>query len=535
MSAASTIFGLLIATGVMALGYIVWDYMKGLRGSPRELWLITGYNLVEYSAYGAMNLIMVIWLSADCGLSDLAAGAYLTVWSSMLSVMSIIAGPLVDTVGIRRVCLLSVAFLFVSRAFMSVATNPLLVFATGFVPLAVGFAIVGPVVSVGIKRYTTLRGSALGFGLFYVLMNIGYTIGGWAFDWIRGVFATRDAAGKVVDANSGAVWFGWHFSTNQLFFVFGTLATALSVVLLLPLRDGVERHDDGSITVTPRPPAGGAWRALVKSACDTARLIRDVCVERFFWVYMGFIALTVFVNAVFFHFHYTFPKYGVRVLGEDARIGSIYGVLNPVLILFLVPLVAAVTKKVRSFTMLFVGGAISALSCFLACIPAQWFEPLSHTVLGEIVFVNWLGMAPDMGGLMADPPVPEYWPLIFFIAVFTFGEAIWSPRLMQFSAEIAPKGRESTYLSLSILPWFLAKLVVGPLSGVLLNRYTPVDGDGVTLPHPDHTMLWFWVGAMALITPLGLMVFARWVPRGRTPAEVDAENLAEGRGAADSE
>lgn len=517
MSTASWIFGLLLAAGGIALIYIIWDYAKGLTGSPRELWLITGYNLVEYSAYGAMNMIMVIWLSADCGLGDVAAGTYLTVWGAMLSVMSMIAGPLVDTVGIRRVCLLSVGFLLVSRSLMSVVTNPWLIFVAGFVPLAIGFAIVGPVVSVGIKRYTTVKGSALGFGLFYVLMNVGYTIGGWAFDWLRGFFATRDAAGKVVDANSGAVWLGWHFTTNQLFFVFGTLATVVSVVLLLPLRDGVERHDDGTITVTPRPRSGGAWEALSKSVRDTVALIKEVCVERFFWVYMGLIGLTVFVNFVFFHFHYTFPKYGIRVLGQDAKIGNIYSVLNPVLILFLVPLVAAFTKKVSSFTMLFIGGAISALSCFLACVPAAWFEPLSTSVFGEIVFVKWLGLAPDMAALAAAPPVPEYWPLIFFIAFFTIGEAVWSPRLMQYSAEIAPKGRESTYLSLSILPWFVAKLVVGPLSGVLLTRYTPVDAKGGPLPHPDHFMLWFWVGVMALVTPLGLLLCSRWIPRGRAP------------------
>jgi dipeptide/tripeptide permease len=131
-----------------------------------------------------------------------------------------------------------------------------------------------------------------------------------------------------------------------------------------------------------------------------------------------------------------------------------------------------------------------------------------------MIFVNWLRMAPDAAALAAAPPTPAYWPLIVFIFVFTIGEAIWSPRLMQFSAEIAPKGRESTYLALSVLPSFAAKLVVGPLSGILLHIYTPVDEvTKAVLPHPNHAMIWFWVGLMALPTPIGLLLCGKWINR----------------------
>jgi dipeptide/tripeptide permease len=157
------------------------------------------------------------------------------------------------------------------------------------------------------------------------------------------------------------------------------------------------------------------------------------------------------------------------------------------------------------------GSAISSLSCFLAAMPASWFADLTGTVLGELVFIRWLGMAPDMAALLADPPVPEYWPLILFIVVFTIGEAIWSPRLMQFTAEIAPKGREGAYIALSVLPFFVAKFFVGPMSGWLVNAYTPVDAAGAALAsYPRHHMLWIWIGGMAVLSPAGLLVFRRW-------------------------
>jgi hypothetical protein len=61
---------------------------------------------------------------------------------------------------------------------------------------------------------------------------------------------------------------------------------------------------------------------------------------------------------------------------------------------------------------------------------------------------------------------------VFF---FSIGEAIWSPRLYQYTAAIAPKGKEGSYMALSLLPYFVAKLVVGMLSGRMLHRFCPDD------------------------------------------------------------
>nr|HQI06221.1 hypothetical protein [bacterium] len=255
----------------------------------------------------------------------------------------------------------------------------------------------------------------------------------------------------------------------------------------------------------------GSGLAAVKGAyLSMFAKIKSAVVEKYFWMFIAILTTTLFVRFIFFHLHYTFPKYGIRVLGEGAKIGNIYGVLNPVLIVFLVPMVASFTKKTKSYTMLVIGSAISSLSCFLAVIPGKVFEGLTNTVLGEIIFIKWLGMADTMEKLMENPPVSEYWSLIFFFLIFTIGEAIWSPRLMQFTAEIAPKGKEGTYIALAILPFFLAKFVVGPMSGLLVNAYVPVDEAGKALAsYPDHFMVWVWIGGMALVTPLGLLFFRK--------------------------
>jgi MFS family permease len=503
-------YSLLIGAG-LALVAIIWSYAKGLRSCPHDLWLLFGYKFVEYSAYAAMNMAVSLWLSKDCGLGDVAAGSFISAWSICLSIMGMFAGALVDAIGIRKTMIISVVFLIVSRLVFAFVTHPLLVFVLGFMPLAVGFAIVAPVISVAIKRYTTKEGSALGFGLFYVVMNIGYAVGGLFFDWIRDHLAAKDAAGKVLDENAGMILLGHHFSTYQMIFLVGLAATAVSLVITWFIRDGVEMTEEGKVVVRPVERHGSMGAAVAKGAADTGRLLWTTIHERFFWIYMGLLTMTLFVRFVFFHFHYTFPKYGIRVLGEGAKIGTIYGVLNPVLIVFLVPLVAMFTKKTSSYKMMIWGSAISSLSCFIAVLPPGWFAGLTNSVFGELVFINALGMAPDMAALMQSPPVAEYWTLIIFISVFTIGEAIWSPRLMQFTAEVAPKGKEGTYIALSVLPFFLAKFVVGPMSGMLLAAYTPVDAAGKALAeYPHHHMVWVWIGGMAVLSPIGLLMFRNW-------------------------
>lgn len=523
-SPADLIMVSLLIGGIIALKVTVWKYVRGLRQSPRDMWLLFAYKVVEYSAYAAMNLTVTLWLSKDCGLSDMAAGSYIAGWSMMLSLMGMFAGPLIDTIGLRKTQILSVVLLIFARCVFAFVTDPQLLFVFGFVPMGIGFAIVGPLISVAIKRFTTKEGSALGFGLFYVLMNLGYAVGGIFFDWIRNFYATKDSLGKVIDENAGTLLLGHHFSTYQMVFVFGLGATCVSLLITFFIRDGVEMREDGTVTVAPPQPHGSALEVLKAHARKTWRIIVSTASERYFWIFMGMLTVTLFVRFVFYHFHYTFPKYGIRVLGEGAKIGSIYGVLNPVLIVFLVPLVAWFTKKVSSYKMMIVGATVSSLACFIAVIPASCLAHLTDSVLGELVFVKWLGMAPDMAALRLAPPTPAYWPLIFMIVVFTIGEAIWSPRLMQFTAEIAPKGREGTYIALAVLPFFVAKGFVGPMSGWLVKTYTPLDEANKALAYyPNHQMVWIWIGGMAVLTPIGLVLFRHWFVDGPKMAETLSE------------
>ena len=131
--------------------------------------------MTEYSAYGAAASIMVPFLQNDvimngAPLGDTNGYLYYTVWTLAATVITIMVGAVCDTIGVKK-CLMIGAV--ASNSERHVISEPLLIF--GFIPLAIGFAITGPVLKVGIKKFTTMKQSTLAFGLFYTLMNVGFT------------------------------------------------------------------------------------------------------------------------------------------------------------------------------------------------------------------------------------------------------------------------------------------------------------------------------------------------------------------------
>ena len=158
--------------------------------------------------------------------------------------------------------------------------------------------------------------------------------------------------------------------------------------------------------------------------------------------------------------------------------------------------------------MVIIGTIISALSSFILCMPGEWFASIA-----EINYVNsslkwFLGI--DASGELH----PWYIPLLLFVVLFTIGEGIWSPRLMEYTASIAPKKRVGSYMSLSILPWFASKPLVALLQTWILPNYAPKDGP------INPFMFWFIIALSALATPILILMFQKLIRK--TTESVDS-------------
>src|SRR5260370_26918336 len=91
------------------------------------------------------------------------------------------------------------------------------------------------------------------------------------------------------------------------------------------------------------------------------------------------------------------------------------------------------------------------------------------------------------------------------VVLLYLGEAFYAPRVYEYAAAIAPKGQEASYGALSYVPFLLAKLLVGTVSGTLLAKYCPEQG----VRHSGT--MWLFVGLLATVAPVGLIAFRRYI------------------------
>lgn len=192
-------------------------------------------------------------------------------------------------------------------------------------------------------------------------------------------------------------------------------------------------------------------------------------------------------GTIYFHRDGTLPKYMVREFGENTAKGRVYA-LNPAIIIVLVPIITAATSAVNPLVMIHFGTYVSALSVFFLAF--------------------WTSLP----------------ACVLFVITLSIGEAIWSPRLYDYTTSVAEEGKEGTYMALSSAPLFLAKLPVGFLSGMLLQRYCPEYLEDGEVRH-SRTM-WQIIGLTTIISPIMITLFWGYISGGvETSANDDEERL----------
>ena len=470
-----------------------WGQFTVLKGAARELWILFAAKLLAILAYGVMNSTLVLWLSSDLGYGDMQAGSLVAVWSTVMTLTTVLVGSLVDAIGLRKAFLLGFCFCAFSRGMMTFATAPVWALAAGLFPLAVGEALMTPVMVAAVRRYSTTAQRSVSFSIFYAMMNAGFGLGAWIFDSVR--------TGLGEHGHYVLPGLGVELTTYRVLFLVSFLLTLpnLAIVFFL-LRGGVEATDTG-LQITPEKPKYPdkslieGLRLTVRDAVrDTVRIFAGLWGQPAFYKFLAFLSLVVPVRLIFYHMYYTYPKFGIRELGAGAPIGRLWAV-NSLVIVCLVPVVGVLTQRFSAYRMVVTGSLVSAFSVFIMALPPGLFEPLAAGLPGRWIGHSWLGL---------QGAVHPYYVMIFiYVLVLSVGESLWSPRLYEYTAAIAPKGQEASYMSLSYLPFFVAKFFVGMFSGVLLVWFCPETG-----PRSSH-WLWLVIGLTTLVTPLGLLLLRR--------------------------
>jgi MFS family permease len=461
-----------------------------LKGAQRELWLTFLIKFLIYTAYSVTNRTMVLWLSKDLGFSDQAAGALVGwAWAPAMTIFTLLAGSLTDAIGLRRTFFVGVAICTVARSVMVITTIPWLALACGVLPLAVGEALGTPVLLAATRRYSTVAQRSISFSIIYAVMNIGYVAAGYTFDYLR-------------QLNLRVSLFGFEPSTYQQLFMVSLLFEIVLFPVIYFVRRGAEATNGGPVideSSHDRRTAPAFWtgigQTVRQSAIDTAQLFRRLLGQSAFYRLLAFFLFIGFLKAIFLQMDYVFPKWGIRELGLNAPVGKL-SAINAIIIIFLAPIVGALTQKFAAYRMVVIGGVICAAGVFIMALPTQWFQLAAESGIGQWLGHGYLGVRGSIH--------PYYIMVAMYLIVFSVGEAFYSPRVYEYAAAIAPKGQEASYGSLAYLPFLVGKILVGT-GGWLLAAFCPEHG-----PRRSGTM-WLIFALAASVAPIGLVVFRRYI------------------------
>jgi MFS family permease len=461
-----------------------------LKGAKRELWLTFLIKFLIYTAYSVTNKTMVLWLSKDLGFSDQAAGALVGwVWAPAMTIFTLLAGSITDAIGLRRTFFLGVAICTLARSVMVVTTVPSLALACGVLPLAIGEALGTPVLLAATRRYSTVAQRSMSFSIIYAIMNVGYLAAGRIFDYVR-------------QSHFHLSFFGFQPSSYQQLFIVSLAFEIVLFPVIYFLRRGAEAKGREGIIgrSSPNPRAvrafwGDIWETVRQSATDTVHLFRRLMGQSAFYRLLLFFVFIGFLKAIFLQMDYVFPKFGIRVLGPNAPVGTLANI-NAIVIIFLAPIVGGLTQKYAAYRMVVIGGIICAAGVFIMALPTEWFVTAANGVFGQWLGRVYLGLHGSIN--------PYYVMTALYLIVFSIGEAFYSPRVYEYAAAIAPPGQEASYGSLAYLPFLVGKLLVGT-GGWLLAAFVPEYG-----PRQPATM-WLIFALAASVAPIGLILFRRYV------------------------
>jgi MFS family permease len=483
--------GSVIGASILGVGGFA---MMKLRGSPREMGFTFGLKFLSVTAYKILNVTLVLWLSNDLGYTEQGALNLIVGWSFFMTLSTILAGSITDALGLRRTLLIGMSLCVLTRFVMVFSPSPLLSLVCGLFPLAIGEALCTPVLVAALRRYSHPQQRSVAFSLFYALMNFGFMFGYFIFDGVREAMLKQGPV--AIPLLSGGL------SPFRTLLLVSMGIELLMLPLILLLRPGVEMTRDGLVNVPEghQYPGAGFWRKIRLTASDAGRdtlntfsaLVKSEGFHRL----ILFLLMIGLLKVVFNAMDYILPPFTLRELGPGARVGRL-NAINGILILVLAPAIGMMTRKYTSYSMVILGGFITAASFVFMALPSSVFQGAADGWLGKVIGNGYLEIVGEVH--------PYYVMIFFWQVVFSLGEAFYSPRVYEYAASIAPKGQEASYASLSYIPLLIGKLVTGAAFGGLLAKYCPETG-----PRDPATM-WLIIGLLVLVAPIGLFALRRFI------------------------
>lgn len=441
---------------------------------PATFWMANSIELFERAAYYSMASFMVIYLKEILGMRP-AFATFLNgslLWG-LIYFLPILSGTLADKYGFKRS--LTLSFLMISLGYFVTGnvqnfwpaiagksssqtidyTIPIIL---GIFLIGIGGSVVKPCIAGTVQKTSGLR-ATLGFGIFYMIINIGSITG-------RGVsYFIRTRMGIPAIFTYAAA-------------IFALIGLAIVIFLYREpeyVSDG--KKDDQKVQ---KKTLGQAILGIFIVLSNIKFVFFIIVIGLYWFLYVQL---------------YNLMPLFLRFIDPNAPV-ELYTLANPVMIVCLQLLITKIVKRWTPIKSIILGIAITTSGMLLNVLPPLLFSDLSQKT-------SLIGLSIPIAGIF----------LIVSIASMAIGEMMASPRIYEYLGGIAPRGQEGLYLGYVNLPIALGSIFGGPLGGRLFERYI---SDPLKAGRPVNTLtMWIIITAVGVLSMIGMFIYDRLLAKSQ--------------------
>ena len=383
-----------------------------LKQYKSTFWVANTIELFERMAWYGFFFLFANYLtkSTDLGgleFSQSQKGMIMGIGTGILYFLPIITGAIADRFGYKKI--LIIAFSVYITAFLAFPlfdtfTSVFLV----YIYLAIGAALFKPVISATIAKTTNDQTASMGFGIFYMMVNLGAFIG---------PLITMPAQ-------------------DNLFYIVAAIISVNFILLLFykePKRD------------IQNKPIGESFKEIYKNIITVVSNLQFMV---FLLIIAGFWTM---YNQLFF----TLPVF-IEMWIDSSNLYAFYAEYIPI-----ISNNYSHNGQIQAEFISNSGAFFIIMFQLIVSYLVMKLRPLNAMITGFIIATIGMSLT-----LISQSAVF----IILAIFIFAIGEMSASPKITEYIGRIAPKDKKALYMGFAYVPMFLGNILAGIVSGVVYEN-----------------------------------------------------------------
>ena len=392
-----------------------------MRSYNGRFWLASMMELFERWAWYGLFAVLALYLTGSTdegglGFTHTEKGQIMGIVTAILYLLPLLTGVIADKIGYKLSLIIAYLLLISGYYVMGEVKSYPMVFAV-FLWVAVGAAMFKPVASAIVTKNTNDSNSTLGFGIFYMMVNIGGFIGPAFSSTLR-------------------TQFGW-----KIIFLQAAIVIAINlIVLLIFYKENEREKNTESVSEAMKSSILNIWEAVKDSRLSVLLVIMVgfwTMFNQLFYTLPTFIEDWVNTRALHDSIAQVSP-WLARVMsgGGDSVNPEMLVNLDAGSIIVFQLIVSYFVLRMRHVSAMITGFTIAAIGIGITFYTGNGL----YTILG--------------------------------IMIFAIGEMMTNPTFSSFIALISPKGKEALYMGTYFLPVFLGNFLTTFVSGNLYQAWS---------------------------------------------------------------